>query len=155
MNAFATYSNPIQRTSQTMVLNGYDLYPDLPYLYLGIIFLICALVGLVKNPLMTDFAQLIYLLAFLNIHYPVNLSSMLESSRLAHLHGLVSLPQEYANGEAKFSYVSNLGLLSNCFINMMILLVGLAIFCILFIAYQVLKKFVNYNRVDQDPNDNG
>lgn len=58
-------------------------------------------------------------------------------------------------GEAKFSYITDMGLLSNCTINLVILAIGLALFLILFILYQILKKSVNYNKVEQDPNEIG
>lgn len=39
--------------------------------------LVVALVGLVKNPYMTDFAQLVFVLALNNVHYPLNLRTFL------------------------------------------------------------------------------
>lgn len=110
--------------------------------------LLCALIGLVKNPYMTDFSQRIYLMAFFNLHYPSNLASLLESCQIAHLHGIIKLlTQNYAIGEGKFSYISDMGLLSNSAINLVIVVIGLVIFFIAFIVYQILKKVVNYNKI--------
>ena len=44
---------------------------------IGILLLAVALIGMVKNPYMTDFAQLIYLLALIGLHYPANLAKSL------------------------------------------------------------------------------
>lgn len=44
---------------------------------IGFVILACALIGLVKNPYMTDFSQIIYLMALVNLHYPANLASAL------------------------------------------------------------------------------
>lgn len=44
---------------------------------LGILALFCALIGLVKNPYMTDFGQLLWILALNNVHYPLNLRTFL------------------------------------------------------------------------------
>jgi len=56
--------------------------------YLGTFTLICAIMGLFKNPLMTDFAQNLFLIGLLDIHYPKNLASFFESTNIAHFHGV-------------------------------------------------------------------
>ena len=60
-------------------------------MFIALLALVCALVGLVKNPYITDFGQLIFLLALLNVHYPCHFASFLESTKLAHLKNLLSL----------------------------------------------------------------
>lgn len=103
--------------------------------------------GLVKNPYATDFAQLVYLLALVNLHYPANLASLLEDSRVAHLHGILHIEQKSAVGPAKFKYVADMGLLSNCVFNFAVIGIGLFLALILFAVYQILKKVVSYNKV--------
>jgi hypothetical protein len=101
---------------------------------------------------MTDFAQLVYLMAFFNLHYPNNLASVLESGAMAHLHGFIKIVQYNAVGKGKFSYITDMGLLSNSAINLIVIAAGLIVFLILFLIYNILKKIVSYNKVDQDPN---
>jgi len=62
-----------------MEFMGYDYYPsDLPNLSsLGGFALIAALLGLIKNPFMTDFAQVLFFLGLLDTHYPRHLASFL------------------------------------------------------------------------------
>ena len=55
--------------------------------------LLVALVGIAKNPYMVDFAQTLFLVGLVNYHFPYNLASFLESTSIAHLHGLVSVEQ--------------------------------------------------------------
>lgn len=101
---------------------------------------------------MVDFAQFIYILALIDLHYPSNLATVLESAKLAHLHGIIKgFTQNYATGTAKFMYVADLGLLSNCAINLGIIVIGLFVFLIVFIIYQILKKLTNYNKIEQSP----
>lgn len=65
------------------MIEGYDKYPDDlvsvddSKVIIGLILLICALIGLVRNPYLTDFCQIIYAYALVNLHYPVNLASFL------------------------------------------------------------------------------
>lgn len=134
-----------------MILPGFDIYPQTMSLSIGFLLLGCALVGMVKNPYMTDFAQLIYLLALVNLHYPNNLYTALQSSNLAHLHGIVQVEQMHAVGRAKFSYLTDMGLLSNCTANLLVIAIGLVLFLILFVVYQIVRRAVSYNKVDQDP----
>lgn len=54
-------------------------------------------------------------------------------------------------GKAKFSYITDMGLLSNSFINLVIIVMGLVIFLLIFIVFQILKKLVEYNKIKQDP----
>jgi hypothetical protein len=64
------------------------------------------------------------------------------------LHGIFGgLQQKYATGVGKFMYVTDMGLLSNCAINLGIIIVGLFVFFIIFIVYQILKKINNYNKI--------
>jgi hypothetical protein len=64
-----------------------------------LLLLACALIGMVKNPYMTDFAQLVYLMALVNLHYPKNLASALESGAYAHLHKFIAFIQNYSMGK--------------------------------------------------------
>ena len=93
MNPLTTFLNPLQKSHSSLKIEGYDLYP--PNLnnmsFFGIFALVCAFLGLFKNPLMTDFAQNLFLIGLLDIHYPKNLASFLESTSIAHIHGLMSL----------------------------------------------------------------
>ena len=77
LSALATYQNPIQTPSKTIILEGFDIYPVTKEVSIGFVILACALIGLVKNPYMTDFSQIIYLMALVNLHYPANLASAL------------------------------------------------------------------------------
>ena len=43
--------------------------------------------------------------------------------------------QEYAKGKGKFSYITDLGLLSNCTINLLIIAIGLGILLLLLVIY--------------------
>lgn len=61
---------------------------------------------------------------------------------MAHLHGFVTLHQIYVTGKAKFSYITDMGLLSNSVVNLGIVVLGLVVFLIIFIIYQILKKIV-------------
>jgi hypothetical protein len=74
-----TFENPLQRSYTSVKLEGYDYYPtslsDMSFF--GIFSLICAFLGLFKNPLMTDFAQTLFLLGLLTIHYPKNIATFL------------------------------------------------------------------------------
>ena len=74
---------------------------------LGILALFCALIGLVKNPYITDFGQLLWILALNNVHYPFNLRTFLESSKVANLHKFMSISQPNMYGNGKFAYVVN------------------------------------------------
>jgi len=58
---------------------------------IGVFVLICAIVGLYKNPYMTDFAQVLFLMALVNYHYPFHLASFLESTGIAHFHNIISV----------------------------------------------------------------
>lgn len=74
-----TFQNPLQKSYSTIQFNGFDYYPsNLPNLSsLGGFALIAAILGLIKNPFMTDFAQVLYLLGLLDTHYPNHLASFL------------------------------------------------------------------------------
>jgi hypothetical protein len=87
----STFSNPLQHPSSTLFLEGYDKYPaDLSEIdNFGLFALMCAVIGLVKNPYFTDFAQIVFVVALTNIHYPIHLRSFLEDGSLAFLHGFI------------------------------------------------------------------
>lgn len=74
-----TFSNPLQKSYSTIAFEGYDYYPtNLPNLSsFAIVALVCALMGLIKNPYMTDFAQILFFLGLLDTHYPLHLASFL------------------------------------------------------------------------------
>jgi hypothetical protein len=143
-----TFGNPLQRPSKTIMLDGYDLYPGLPEISLGVFLLICALVGIINNPYMVDFAQFVYVMGLVDLHYPRHLASVLESGALAGLHGLWVIEQKYAVGLGKFSYITDMGLISNSAINIVIILISLIILSIVFLIHQILTKLVPYNRMD-------
>jgi hypothetical protein len=92
-NQLLTFTNPLQRADSTIYVEGYDYYPaDLIDLSsLGLLALVVALLGLGKNPYMLDFAQTLFLVGLVDSHYPRNLASFLESARIAHLHGFISI----------------------------------------------------------------
>ena len=148
-NQLATFTNPLQEASSTVFIEGYDYYPtDLPDLSnLGIFALIVALFGLAKNPFMLDFAQTLFLVGLVNYHYPFNLASFLESTSIAHLHGLVSISQPNSLGEGKFMYLTGVGFLSNTLTNLLIIAIGLSIFLIIWVVYAILRKRMNYSKV--------
>lgn len=116
----------------------------------GILFLVCALIGLVRNPYLTDFAQMIYVYSLINLHYPINLASFLESAYISHLLQFFEVDQSDSWSTGKFSYVTNLGLLSNCLFNLMCICAGLLVFLILFMIYKGLLKSLNYNKVEEE-----
>ena len=47
---------------------------------------------------MLDFAQTLFLVGLVNYHFPSNLASFLESTSIAHLHGLVKVEQPNSLG---------------------------------------------------------
>lgn len=98
--------------------------------------LFCSLMGLFKNPYMTDFGQLLWILALNNIHYPLNLRTFLESTKTASLHGFMGISQPNMTGSGKFGYVTNAGLLQNSFGNIIIVFLGVIMVAI---GFGVLK----------------
>jgi hypothetical protein len=73
-----TFSNPLQVANASLLLMGYDFYPKLQDLSIvGVLALLCAVIGLGKNPYMTDFAQSLFLLGLVNVHFPFHLASLL------------------------------------------------------------------------------
>lgn len=57
-------------------------------------------------------------------------------------------PDSYSTG--KFGYVTNMGLLSNCFFNILIIIGGLFLFGVIFLLYKYLQKSLNYNKVEDE-----
>jgi hypothetical protein len=55
---------------------------------------ICAVIGLVKSPYMTDFGQMFFIIYLNNVHYPFNLRSFLSGSKFAVLNQIISIPQQ-------------------------------------------------------------
>ncbi len=122
-------------------MQGYDKYNNSElsnFSGIGILALVCALIGLVKNPLMTDFGQLLWVLALNNIHYPFNLRTFLEGSKVAHLHGFIAIEQTNMEGSGKFAYVVNEGLLQNAFGNIIICVIGLSIAAFGLLVFKIL-----------------
>lgn len=150
-NPIQTFQNPLQKPYSTMQFAGYDYYPSgLPDLKsLGALALACALVGLFKNPFMTDFAQVLFLLGLLDSHYPSHLASFLEGSSLAHLHGLIPFSQG-GTGNGKFMYLTGTGFLSNTLTNWVIIAVILGLAGILWAALWIARKRLSYSRVHQE-----
>lgn len=103
--------------------------------------------GLFKNAYMTDYGQLLWILALNNIHYPLGLRSFLESTKVATLHGIMGIKQEDMEGSGKFGYVVNDGLLQNAFGNILIVVIGLALLGLVFAVWKVLEWYVEYGRV--------
>ncbi len=116
---------------------------------LGIISLISALIGLFKNPFLTDFAQILFLIGLLNTHYPYNLASFLESCSIAHFHGIIPLDQQDSLGRGKFMYLTGVGFLSNTITNWAIIGVFLGFSAILLLILWIGKKKLHYSRVHQ------
>ena len=88
-----TFKNPLQKASSTIYIEGYDKYDDdlVDLSGLGVFVLVVALIGLGKNPYMLDFAQTLFLMALVDVHYPGNLASFLEGTSIAHFHGWIGL----------------------------------------------------------------
>ena len=87
---------------------GYDKYnidelTDMSSL--GLFAFVCSVIGVVKTPYMTDFAQILFVLALNNIHYPLHLRSFLESTKLTFLNKFVAIIQDNMNGKGKFGYI--------------------------------------------------
>ena len=99
---------------------------------------------------MLDFAQTLFLVGLVNYHYPSNLASFLESTSIAHLHGLVSIPQPDSLGEGKFMYLTGVGFLSNTLTNLLIIGICLAIFFLIWVVYAILHKRMNYSKVQEE-----
>lgn len=78
-SSLSTFANPLQKATASILLPGYDYYSaSLPSLSsIGILALFCALIGLVKNPFMVDYAQVLFFLGLLDCHYPRQLASFL------------------------------------------------------------------------------
>jgi len=105
---------------------------------IGILTLFCAIIGLFKNPYMTDFAQILWILALNNIHYPFNLRTFLESTKISTLNGFLGIQQPNMDGSGKFSYLVNDGLLQNAFGNIIIVFIGFIIGAITFGIWKFL-----------------
>ena len=103
--------------------------------------------GLFKNPYMTDFAQLLWILALNNIHYPKNLRTFLESTKIATLHGVMGVEQNNMEGSGKFGYVVNAGLLQNAFGNVVIVFVGFLLVGIVYGVMKFLEWYVEYRKL--------
>ena len=76
---------------------------------------------------MTDFGQVLFILALNNLHYPLHIRSFLESTKLAFLHGFISIQQQNMEGKGKFAYIVNTGLLHNALGNILLILIGLSL----------------------------
>jgi hypothetical protein len=149
-----TFRNPLQKSYSIVQFAGFDYYPtSMPSLTsLGVLALICALMGLIKNPYMTDFSQILFLLGLLDTHYPSHLASFLEGSSLAHFHGLIPLQQDGCLGTGKFMYLTGTGFLSNTFTNWIIIVIVLAVAGILSVILWIRRKKLSYSRVHQEHN---
>ena len=99
---------------------------------------------------MTDFGQSIFLIGLLTIHYPLHLASAVESAGLAHFNSLVPVEQLHAQGQHKFSYVTNMGFLSNCTFNLILMGICFFVALILLAIFEGLKKSTKYNRVEDE-----
>ncbi len=76
---------------------------------------------------MTDYAQLLWILALNNVHYPLNLRTFLEGTKVAVLHKFISAEQPNMSGSGKFGYIVNDGLIENSLSNIVIIVIGLSI----------------------------
>ena len=56
-------------------------------------------------------------------------------------------------GNGKFSYVTNMGLLTNCAFNLLLLIGCLVIFGLIGLLYQILRRMGHYNRIETMSND--
>lgn len=108
----------------------------------GIFTLLCAVIGLIKTPYMTDYAQVLFIVGLSNIHYPLHLRSYLENTGLAWLNRFVEAKKNNVEGKGKFKYVVDNGLLSNSMGNILIVIIGLVISIIGFVIMKILKLTV-------------
>lgn len=130
---------------------GYDMFDCASTILVesGMWFLVIAIIGVFSKFQTTDFAQTLFFLALLNIHYPCHLAEFVEATAIAHLHKFVSVEQSADMGTAKFSYVATMGLLSNALPMFIVLAVGLIIGIFLFFVRVCLKKKLAYNKVGE------
>ena len=96
---------------------------------------------------MLDFAQTLFLIALVNYHYPSHLASFLESTSIAHLHGLISVDQPNSLGEGKFMYLTGTGFLANTLTNLILIASVLGISLIVFGIFKLVKSRMGYSKV--------
>lgn len=99
---------------------------------------------------MVDFAQTLFLVGLVNFHYPRHLASFLESTAIAHLHGLVAIDQPDSLGEGKFMYLTGVGFLSNTLTNLVVVAVVLGVSLLVYLVFAVVRKRLNYSKVQDE-----